>query len=100
MTPPPDKSRVFYGWWIVFAVFLSLFISIGMLGYGQGIFFNIMFVDLGWSRGELALAMSVGVFLSAVALHFLGAWVDRYGSRRIVAIGAIVSILPAVTIQR
>jgi sugar phosphate permease len=85
------KPKVFYGWWIVVAGFLTLFISVGMVGYGQGIFFNAMFTDLGWSRGNLALAMSVGVIFSAVALPFIGAWIDKFGASRLIAIGAFLT---------
>jgi sugar phosphate permease len=47
-----------------------------------------MFTDLGWARGDLALSISVGSILAAIASPFVGAIVDRHGSGRIMAIGA------------
>ncbi len=86
-----NKHRVFYGWWIVGAGFLTQFIGIGIIGYAASVFFQAMFSDLGWSRGDLALAMSVGTILAAIASPFVGAWVDRYGASRLVAISAFLT---------
>jgi sugar phosphate permease len=50
-----------------------------------------MFSDLGWSRGDLALSMSVGAILAAIAGPFIGAIVDRHGSGRIMALSAFLT---------
>lgn len=50
-----------------------------------------MFSDLGWSRGDLALAMSVGLILGAVVSPFVGAIVDKHGASRIMAVSAFAT---------
>ncbi|MBA7689620.1 L-lactate transporter [subsurface metagenome] len=85
------KPKIFYGWWIVVAGFLTIFMSVGIGGYARSVFYEAMFSDLGWSRGDLALAMSVGVILSAVTQPFVGAWVDKHGASRLIAISAFLT---------
>lgn len=50
-----------------------------------------MFSDLGWSRGDLALSMSVGAILAAIVSPLVGAYVDKYGANRIMAMSAFLS---------
>jgi len=50
-----------------------------------------MFKDLKWSRGDLALAISIGSILAAIAGPFVGDIVDKHGSARIMAAGALAS---------
>ncbi|MBN1188547.1 MAG: MFS transporter [Dehalococcoidales bacterium] len=61
------------------------------MSYVTSIFFQAMFSDLGWSRGDLALSMSVGAILAAFAGPFIGDFVDKYGASRIMAISAFAT---------
>ena len=65
--------------------------GIGVSAYATGIFFQVMFTDLGWSRGDLALAMYVGLILAAVVSPFVGATVDKHGASRIMAVSAFAT---------
>lgn len=65
--------------------------GIGVSAYATGIFFQVMFSDLGWARGDLALAMSVGLILGAVVSPFVGAVVDKHGASRIMAVSAFAT---------
>ena len=71
--------------------FLAQFMGIGVSAYATSIFFQAMFTDLGWSRGDLALSISIGSILAAIASPFVGAIVDRHGAGRIMAIGALAT---------
>jgi MFS transporter, OFA family, oxalate/formate antiporter len=83
--------KIFYGWWIVGLGFLAQFMGIGVSAYATSIFFQFMFTDLNWSRGDLALAISIGAILSAAAGPFVGAVVDRHGAGRIMAVSAFAT---------
>jgi sugar phosphate permease len=50
-----------------------------------------MFSDLGWTRGDLALSISVGSILAAILSPFVGTFVDRHGSRWIMVISAFLT---------
>jgi sugar phosphate permease len=71
--------------------FLAQFIGIGVSAYATSIFFQAMFTDLGWSRGDLALSISVGSILAAIAGPFVGTIVDKHGAGKIMAIGALAT---------
>ena len=65
--------------------------GIGVTAYATSIFFQAMFSDLGWSRGDLALSMSVGAVLAAIVSPFVGAFVDKHGASRIMAVSAFAT---------
>lgn len=50
-----------------------------------------MFSDLGWSRGDLALSISVGAVLAAIVSPFAGAIVDKHGPSKIMAVSAFAT---------
>jgi len=50
-----------------------------------------MFTDLQWSRGDLALSISIGSILAAIAGPFVGAVVDKHGATRIMIIGSFLT---------
>lgn len=62
--------------------------GVGIRAYARSVFFKAMLIDLGWSRGELALAMSLGMVFCALANPFVGWWVDKHGASRLMAAGA------------
>jgi MFS family permease len=50
-----------------------------------------MFSDLGWTRGDLSLSMSVGAILAAILSPFVGNFVDRHGAKWIMAASAFAT---------
>ena len=85
-----QKGRIFYGWWIVAGLWISLFIGVGIIFYSYGVFFVFWERELGWSRTAISGAFSVGSAIPAAIMPFLGRLVERYGSRRIMLAGALV----------
>lgn len=65
--------------------------GVGVSAYATSIFFQAMFTDLGWSRGDLALSISVGSVLAASAGPFVGSIVDKHGAGWIMAVGALAT---------
>ena len=79
-------SRFFYGWVVVAAAFCVALVAYG-IQYSFGIFLEPLEEDFGWSRALISGAASLFMF-SRGALAILTGWTtDRYGPRRIVAIG-------------
>jgi sugar phosphate permease len=88
---PIHKPKIFYGWWIVGVGFLAQFMGVGVSAYATSIFFQAMFSDLGWTRGDLSLSISVGTILAAILSPFVGNFVDRHGAKWIMAISALAT---------
>jgi MFS family permease len=85
-----DRFNIFHGWWIVIIGTVSILIVGGIVWNSFGAFFIPLIDEFGWSRGQLSWAM----FISALVLipsPFIGALVDKYGSRRIMILGTIVT---------
>jgi MFS family permease len=58
--------------------------------FGLGVVFKPMVDFFGISRGELSLAVSIQVLVSAVSQPFVGMLVDRHGTRLVSGIGMLV----------
>lgn len=94
-----QEGRIYYGWVVVGACFLGSFVVFG-LSYSFGVFFERMLAEFGRSRGATSAAFGVQslmLYLGAVAI---GVLIDRYGTRRMLAVGAAVLALGLVWTSR
>jgi MFS family permease len=80
------RAGLHYGWVVVAAAFLVLFLTYGVQ-YSFGLFFGALAAEFGWSRASLAGVFSLyaGAY-SALGLP-AGRLTDRWGPRRVVALG-------------
>lgn len=85
-----EHDRIFYGWWIVAAAFLILLISVGVAIYTPPIFLVPLELEFGWGRATIAGAGAVAALAAGLVSPLVGVWIDRYGSRRVMTIGALV----------
>lgn len=88
MTQP--TRRLFYGWWIVGASFLVLLITVGIGLYAPPVFLVPLQNHFGWSRAAIAGGSALGALTAGIIGPLVGGWIDRYGSRRVMTIGALV----------
>jgi len=83
------KTRVFYGWWIVVACFVAMFVGSGTEWYTFSIFFKPLMSDFGWSRGEVSTSVTIYFVVSGLMGPLIGKWTLRYGPRRVMLVGAL-----------
>ena len=87
MTNGPTK--LFYGWWIVVAVFLNLFFVVGIVFYGFPVFYPSFVNSLGFSRAQVTQGFFHGFLLAGLPLGLLaGVVIDRIGARWVIFTGA------------
>lgn len=84
------ENTFFYGWWIVGATFITMFIGLGTTFYSFGVFFKYLLGEFGWSRTQLSLAKSLWSWMSGLSGPIMGSWIDKYGARRVMILGSIV----------
>ena len=84
-------SRVYYGWAIVFTSFLISIAQVPMYGPVFSVFVRPIEDDLGWSRSAITLAFTVGSLGGSLLAAALGAAIDRYGGRPIMAGAGVVA---------
>ena len=83
-TRQPQRS-FFYGWWIVVAVAVGLFMGyVPVIGFTFSVFFIPLADEFKWSRAEISLAFSLSLLALSVALPLTGRLVDRVGARRVI----------------
>jgi MFS family permease len=85
------KKKIFYGWWIVLATNIICMIGYGTWLYSFGVFFKPMADEFGWTRAMTAGAYSLRSIEGGIASPIVGWAVDKYGSRGVIVVGAIVS---------
>lgn len=83
------RPRIFYGWWVALAFCLIVFLSTG-LRFTVGPFLKPVVGDLGLDRGSFSLVVSLSLFLYGAFMPVVGRLVDRFGSRLVVTIGALI----------
>ena len=85
----PRTFKPFYGWWIVVVSAITLLMSGGIGFYSFGAFFTPLIDEFGWNRAQISLSMSI-MGLVGLTGPLLGTWVNRYGARRIMLLGALL----------
>jgi len=86
------KRNIFYGWWVVIALFF-----VGMLGpmarYTVTAFGPFISEEMGWGATSIGLALSLNLWIYALASIPVGWLIDRIGSRRVMALGSVLLFL-------
>ena len=83
--------KVFYGWWIVLATSLIHFWGAGTFFYSFTAFFNPIANEFGWSYAAISFAASLRSIEGGIASPLIGFAADRYGPRRLLLIGSLLS---------
>ncbi|MDA3039699.1 MAG: MFS transporter [Actinomycetota bacterium] len=87
-----QPDGVFYGWVIVAAASLVLFVAYG-IQFSYGVFVKAMGEEMGWTRAQTALPYAVYVFLYSALSATSGRMTDRFGPRRVVGTGAVLLLV-------
>ncbi len=87
---PAKRPRLFWGYYIVGGALIANMISTGAQNSVAAAFLSPMTKDLEWTRAEFTYGLTVSRLVAAGAGIFIGVWVDRYGGRRLMFIGAII----------
>jgi len=70
---------------------MLLFLAAGSHFYAFPVFFDAIVRDMGWSRTQVALALSMGMFASGVAAPLVGVLISRIGVRPVMIVGSVVT---------
>ena len=81
---------IFYGWWIVLACFINAFYVAGIIFYGFTALIEPLVDEFGWSYAQISFAASLRGLEMGIMAPFVGFFVDRFGSRRLLTSGIII----------
>jgi MFS family permease len=80
----------FYGWRIVAASFVILFVAVGVGLYVPPVFLVPLEKEFGWGRAQIATGSSIAAMVSALLSPVAGACIDRYGARTVMTFGGLI----------
>jgi sugar phosphate permease len=81
------KPEIFYGWWIVFAVFAISAYANGVVFYSFTAVLEPIVKEFGWSYAKASFAASIRGFETSFLGPLMGLMFDRFGPRRLIFIG-------------
>src|SRR5262249_30613102 len=104
MTRPPASRLwspfgIYYGWLVVAAALLMNLASSPMSPFTCSFFLGPMGRDLGWSRGEMSLAITFRLVAAGLTAPILGMLMDRLGSRWMGMVAGTIAGLTVITIS-
>jgi MFS family permease len=83
--------RIFYGWWIVLFAGVGLLFCYGpVIVYTFSIFFKPLSQEMGWSRAQISLGLSISLIAMTVTFPVIGRLVDRLGAKKVVLVAALI----------
>jgi MFS family permease len=88
---PLSKPRPFYGWSVVAALLVFSTMAVGLAGPNVGLFIAPMSRELGWSPLTFGWAQFARMEAVIIAGPVIGRLIDRYGSRVLVGVAALVT---------
>ncbi len=80
----------FYGWWVVLACFFVA-LYVGGTTFGFTAFFEPITQEFGWSYTHVSIAFSIRGLEMGMLAPIMGFLVDRFGSRRVVFSGVVIT---------
>lgn len=91
------SRRIFYGWWIVMAAFLNLFLAVGVIFYGFPVFYPAFVDALGFTRAQVTQGFLLGFLAIGLPFGLLaGVLIDRIGARWVILSGVGFIGLPLI----
>ncbi|MBI4201121.1 MAG: MFS transporter, partial [Chloroflexi bacterium] len=85
-----SRGRIYYGWYIVAAIFALETTTMGFNGLFFGIFLKPMSQEFGWTRAMTTGAVTAGTLAAATIGLFVGWVLDRYGPRWMITGGCVL----------
>ncbi|MBT4341047.1 MAG: MFS transporter, partial [Chloroflexi bacterium] len=88
----PKKQSVYYGWYVVAALFFASFLAIGSR-QGFGVFVKTWEEDWGVSTASISVAAAIGWLMNGFSQPIVGFLTDKYGGRPVLVISlAVMSV--------
>lgn len=80
----------FYGWWLLFFLWVVYTIPIGFAFYSPMVLYPFMIEEVGWSRGEIMVGAAAMVWLVGLAGPLTAWMIGRLGARVTLVAGEVI----------
>jgi sugar phosphate permease len=85
------RRRLFYGWWMLAASVLIMTVVSGLAAWTNGLYVKPLEQEFGWSRAQVSVGFSAAILVSGIAGPLIGVWIDRFGPRSSMLVGALMT---------
>ena len=83
------QGRFFYGWYVVFACFLIMGVSVGLINNSSGVYIKPVCADMGFSRKPMASNSTLIAASSMVVAVFAGKIYARFDVKQVMRFGGL-----------
>lgn len=90
----------FYGWWVVTSGGAVQWYTSAVFWRGFSVFFVAILDTFGWPRSATAAAVSIQRMESGMFSPFVGTIIDRFGPRRVMLFGVVVTGISFLLLSR
>lgn len=84
--------RLFYGWFVLLGLFVIYGISNGIPNFTLPLFYPFFMDEFGWNQAEVTRPAALKFAFASIFNLFVGYLIDRYASRPIMAVGAVLMV--------
>jgi MFS family permease len=82
-------SRIFYGWYLVGICIISMILIYG-IRHSFAVFFSPILEEFRWSRGDIAMMMSLNILIYGFLAPLAGWLADRWRPRILIPAGIVI----------
>jgi len=86
-----NEKNIFYGWWIVLASSIIIFLGTGIIFYSFGVFLKPLEAEFGWSRTMINLSVAVWALLFGFSGPIVGVLISKYGAKAVIIVSALIT---------
>jgi len=94
------RLRPFYGYYLVAVTFLFMIVFSGSGVFAFSLFVRPLEAALGWGRGQVMAGFTLFYLMVGLASPLVGRYVDRYGARPVIPVGAVMMGLGFALVSR
>lgn len=100
---PPVAARLlagkgFYGWYVALACLVMMYVTVGVSYYGLSLFLRPLRDEHNWSNAVVSGATGAFFLISGLAAFVAGPFIDRFGPRRFLAAGIVLTAVGAAAV--
>ena len=85
------SKKLFYGWWVLGALFLITAYVAGIISFGFTSVFKPIADEFGWSYARISIAASIRGLEIGLLAPLVGLILDRIGPRKLIFTGALLT---------
>ena len=85
------RNRIFFGWWLLFGIFISYTALCGIQIYTLPLFYPELMKEFGWSTENVTRAATIFFLTGAILTPFVSSLFDRFSARIFMIAGALAT---------